>query len=359
MDKSNRTTITLIALLLLITSCSKEKERNTVPEKFNNELLLKTTPVKNQGKSSLCWAYAMLATIETEHIMRGDSVNLSVTFLARHLLEDQLEHIYLSHHPTSNTHHPTPITTRGMAGDALCLMENYGAMPYDTWHDNADYNLLCRKLQRLAKTAALHKTGIKKMFDDAEPIMDQQMGAKKGNVYMLGSEYTPLEFAHSLFRHGEYEALTSFNHHRYGERMTLNVPDNRFGNTMLNVPLDTLEARVIAALRHGHPVCWEGDTSNSGFSFSKGTAVCHPETIKEGYKVDAEMRQQTFDTRQTTDDHCMAIVGLAHDKKGILYFICKNSWGTENPYHGFIYMSENYFRMNTLVVWYSLQENNL
>jgi bleomycin hydrolase len=46
---------------------------------FDNEVVLKTTPVKDQGRSPLCWAYAMLATIETEHLMVGDSVNLSPT----------------------------------------------------------------------------------------------------------------------------------------------------------------------------------------------------------------------------------------------------------------------------------------
>jgi bleomycin hydrolase len=217
-------------------------------------------------------------------------------------------------------------------------------MPYDTWHDRADYKLLCRKLQLMAKAAAVHKTGLKKLLDDAEPLMNQQMGPKKGSVYMLGAEYTPLEFAHSLFRHGEYEALTSFTHHPYGERITLEVPDNRYGNTMLNVPLDTLEVRIVNALRHGHPVCWEGDISNPGFSYNRGTAST------DG-KVDAEARQKAFENRQTTDDHCMAIVGLARDKQGKLYFICKNSWGTSNPYNGFIYMNEAYLRINTLAVW--------
>ena len=326
--------------ILLLVSCTQKKESTATPETFQTEILLPTTPVKDQGNSSLCWAYAMLATIETEHIVQGDSLNLSTTFLARHLLEDQLEHIYLSSTPDKRA----TVTTRGMAGDALSLMETYGAMPYDTWHDRADYKLLCRKLQLMAKAAAVHKTGLKKLLDDAEPLMNQQMGPKKGSVYMLGAEYTPLEFAHSLFRHGEYEALTSFTHHPYGERITLEVPDNRYGNTMLNVPLDTLEARIVNALRHGHPVCWEGDISNPGFSYNRGTAST------DG-KVDAEARQKAFENRQTTDDHCMAIVGLARDKQGKLYFICKNSWGTSNPYNGFIYMNEAYLRINTLAVW--------
>ena len=61
----------LIVGLMLLTACSR-KERHT----FTDELLLPMTPIKDQGKSQLCWAYAMLATIETEHLLRGDSVNL-------------------------------------------------------------------------------------------------------------------------------------------------------------------------------------------------------------------------------------------------------------------------------------------
>ena len=238
---SRTITAIVILALVLLNSCTQKKESKLTPENFQTEILLPTTPVKDQGSSSLCWAYAMLATIETEHIVQGDSLNLSTTFLARHLLEDQLEHIYLS----SAEDKRMTVSTRGMAGDALWLMETYGAMPYDTWHDRADYKLLCRKLQQQAKAAAVHKTGLKKMLDDAEPVMNQQMGPKKGSVYMLGSEYTPLEFAHSLFRHGEYEALTSFTHHPYGEHISLEVPDNRYGNTMLNVPLDTLVQRIV------------------------------------------------------------------------------------------------------------------
>lgn len=38
-------------------------------KKFTNEVMLRYSPVKDQGISPLCWMYAMLATIETEHIM--------------------------------------------------------------------------------------------------------------------------------------------------------------------------------------------------------------------------------------------------------------------------------------------------
>ena len=46
----------------------------------------------------------------------------------------------------------------------------------------------------------------------------------------------------------------------------------------------------------------------------------------------------------------MALVGIARDDRGRRYFICKNSWGTDNLYGGLMYMSFDYARMKTLAV---------
>lgn len=36
------------------------------------------SPVKSQGHTQFCWAYSMLAAIETEHFRQGDSLNLPI-----------------------------------------------------------------------------------------------------------------------------------------------------------------------------------------------------------------------------------------------------------------------------------------
>ena len=100
------------------------------------------------------------------------------------------------------------------------------------------------------------------------------------------------------------------------------------------------------SLRSGHPVCWEGDISEEGFSFENGVADV-PENKRNAGQ---ELRQREFETFRTTDDHCMAIIGIAHDKQGRKYFICKNSWGTENRYGGLMYMSFDYVRLKTIAV---------
>ena len=104
--------------------------------------------------------------------------------------------------------------------------------------------------------------------------------------------------------------------------------------------------RIVQSLRAGHPVCWEGDISEPGFLFGDGFAVLK----HEDKKVTAERRQAAFEAHRTTDDHVMEIVGLGHDQHGRSFFLCKNSWGIANRYHGFMFLSENYVRMKTIAV---------
>ena len=225
------------------------------------------------------------------------------------------------------------ITTRGMCTMALDLIQTYGLQHYDAYRHkpDMDYNVLCRKLDK---------------DNDTEKLLDKYIGPLPNQVFMLGALYTPLEFAHSVCTDDEYIALTSFTHHPYGQRFSLEVPDNYFHDTFLNVPLDTMMNRIVQSLRSGHPVCWEGDISEPGFLFGEGYAVLK----NEKKKVTAERRQDSFEAHRTTDDHVMEIVGLAHDQHGRRFFFCKNSWGTANRYHGFIFLSENYVRMKTIAV---------
>ena len=316
----------------VLISCGQQRSRVDIPkEKFTIDLRLPTTPVKGQGSSSLCWVYGMLATLETEHIMRGDSVNLSPDYVARMYLSEQANRRRLL--PNKIVQKEAGITTRGMCTMALDLIQTYGLQHYDAYRHkpDMDYNVLCRKLDK---------------GNDAEKLLDKYIGPLPNQVFMLGALYTPLEFAHSVCTDDEYIALTSFTHHPYGQRFSLEVPDNYFHNTFLNVPLDTMMNRIVQSLRSGHPVCWEGDTSEPGFLFGEGYAVLK----NEKKKVTAERRQDSFEAHRTTDDHVMEIVGLAHDQQGRRFFLCKNSWGTANRYHGFMFLSENYVRMKTIAV---------
>ena len=328
----------IIAAFLLASCTDFNIGRNMDASKkrqFTNETLLGYTPVKHQGSSPLCWAYAMLATIETEHIQMGDSVNLSVDYVARHLLAEQARQHFLSGGYDR-------ITLRGTAPLLLRLISEYGVMPYDSYNaPSLNYKALARRLQTMSETSH----DLSQLSTRAQRLFDERIGYMPKNVYMLGAEYTPQQFAHSVYMLGEYTALTSFTHHPFDQAFAIEVPDNYSDELFYNVPIDVMMRRIEMSLRAGHPVCWEGDVSEPGFSFERGIAE-----LSDDIPCTQQQRQKAFETRRTTDDHCMCLIGIAHDNKGRRYYIAKNSYGTKNPYGGLMYLSENYVRMKTVAV---------
>lgn len=306
---------------------------------FHIETLNKTTPVKDQGGSPLCWIYAMLATIESDRLMMGDSVNLSPHYVARMALRSMAADSYTGGGRDT-------LSLRAMAPHALALIDLYGVMPYDSYRSECNYNVLCRRLDRLVRQNVGRLSGFGPLLKTADNMMDEAINPLPKHVYMLGAEYTPVEFAHSVCMPGDYQWLTSFSHFPFYRQVSLAVPDNKTGESFLNVPIDTLMNRMVKALRRGRSVCWEGDISEPGFLFKKGVARLQ----KHETDLSQQARQRMFETFRTTDDHCLELIGLAHDENGEPFFVCKNSWGTGNPYKGLMFMSFAYARMKTIAV---------
>ncbi len=224
--------VPIIGVLLLFVGCAKQSEQQISTHHFTNEVRLQTTPVKNQGQSSLCWVYAMLATIETEHLMQGDSVNLSPDYVARMYLAEQARRLLLTR--TRNACLPnqsTSITTRGMSSMLIDLIATYGLYHFDAYHkhEGAPYKVLERKL---SQAVLAPKTGdITEQMNYINGILDDEIGAIPRQVFLYRASYTPQEFAHSVCRNNEYLALTSFTHHPFGTYFPLEVPDNYFHDT--------------------------------------------------------------------------------------------------------------------------------
>lgn len=199
-------------LILLLPSCSRQ------PERFTVDVLNSYTPIKNQGQSQTCWAYAMLAAIETEHIMKGDSVELSVAWVERMMEQDP----------------QAPPSKRAVAPTLITMIESYGLVPY----------------------YAMPTT------DDLPPRW----------AFMYGAQYTPLEFAHSVCAPNEYVAIGTSEVHPAYAHYEMESPDNWEHCRLLNVPRDSLLAITEQAVRNHHGACWEGDITESGFDWKRGVA---------------------------------------------------------------------------------------
>ncbi len=307
--------------------------------------LISTTSIKDQGSSSLCWAYGMLATIESEHIMKGDSIHLSIAYIARMMLHEKALEYYFSKGSK-------PISMRGMSSMLIHYINKYGAEPYDSYEDpkEVNYTVLCRKVEQVCRGAIARRVGIEKLRDKLDELFDAEIGylpAKQ--IHMLGAEYTPLEFAHSVCYPEEYVSLTSFTHHPFREYFSLEVPDNQLHDEFLNLPLNELMLHIQKAIEKGHPVCWEGDISEKGFQHPKNNYVDIQPTE---HPVTQASRQREYEQLRTTDDHVMEIIGtFLKGKKR--YYVCRNSWGKDWGCNGLIYLSEDYIKLKTIAVYMS------
>lgn len=340
-----KTNIFLLSIIIIFicAACSRKGNNNINIEK--PQIILKTTPVKDQGNSSLCWAYAMLATMETDHLMRGDSVNLSIAWPVRAYIKDLATQYYFSRGTKD-------ISLRGMGSTMIHLLNAYGLQNYDSYEDTHDgnYRVLVRKLMRVADAEASRGGNLNSLNKGFDDTLDAMMGYEPANtVHMLGAEYTPQEFAHSVCAMDEYLSLTSVTSEPFYESFVMNLPDNIYKDEYLNIPLDSMMQHIDRALANGHPVCWEGDVSEPQFS-SPEAGVYVSLGQMDSKRFTPANRQRQIENLRTTDNHCMSIVGmLCH--KGEKYYIMKNSWGEDYAYHGFVFLSESYVRMKTIALF--------
>lgn len=349
---------------------------------FTEMTRLPATPVKNQAATGTCWCFATTSFMESELLRMGKGTyDLSEMFIVRQKYINQLQDNYLRggkgnigqgslSHTFMNAYRQVGIVPE----------EIYSGIQYDSpMHNHSE---MVRFMHALADVSVKTQKRSPQYYQLIESLFDTYLGKLPEKFTYQGKEYTPKSFAASLgLNMDDYIELTSFTHHPYYTQFDVEVPDNWEHQLIYNLPLDEMIETLNYALNHGFTVCWDGDVSEKGFSYSKGVAI-NPETKKvedlsdtdrarfeklspqerlnEVYKfehpypevqVTPEIRQKGFEAFVTTDDHLMHITGLAKDQNGTPYYITKNSWGAEsNEFGGYLNMSESFVRAKTIYV---------
>jgi bleomycin hydrolase len=337
------------------------------PYQFTNIKILKTTPVKDQGKSNTCWCFSTISMLESELLQKGKGeYNLSEMFVVRHTFDNKAEKYVRMHGGIS-------FSGGGEYNDVLDVIKSFGIVPAPFYtglkpkEDKPDHlemdKILKGYLDGLLKPEGTILSTV--WFQGYNKVLDTYLGETPKNFSYEGKEYTPLTFAQSLDIHPEdYVLLSSYTHHPFYEKFSLEVPDNWSWGEYYNVPIDELISIIDQALASDYTVVWAADVSEKGFSFNKGIAIVpdisDASTTTEWNnaftnagpekKITQKMRQDQFDNFSTTDDHGMQIVGLAKDQNGSKFYYVKNSWGTGNLYNGFMYVSEAYVRLKTMSI---------
>lgn len=294
----------LLLFSAIMCSCGKQRP-DVVPDGFKPDVMLKMTPIKDHGVSSIGWCCAMLATIETEHLMQGDSVNLSYDYVARCYLRHMAELYFTSNGKSSLSEH-------GIGAMVPQILRRYGCLPYDAYHSSkpVNYGVLARRLRKLADISMQKHHGKELFMKDADAILDREIGYLPNAVFMLGAQYTPLEFAHSVCGSSEYQALTSTDDDDYSKPVMLSHDANTLKCVGRNLPRNSVFQYIKQSLYAHHPIMWTADT--------------------EEYAP-------------------VAIIGIGRDRHGREYFVGKNSRGTDNPTKGLLYIPAGVVKEHTAI----------
>ena len=348
---------------------------------FVDEIVIPGTSVKDQNQSGTCWCVSGAGFFENEiRKATGDSIDLSEMYVVRKCYEDKADRYVRMYGGTS-------FSPGGSILDLPYVFDNYGLMPEEAYkgleygEDKHVHGEVHGVLEGLVKTVVgKPNRKVSPAWKKAlNGVLDAYFGEVPETFTYKGKTYTPQSFAKSLgVSTDNYVALTSFTHHPFYKPFVIEIADNWLWAPYMNVPMEDMKAVVDNALENGYTIGWAADVSEGGFKWNDGVALMPKgknegdltgtelarwvklsdrERLADKYKFDGpvdeievtqELRQEMYDSQETTDDHGMVIVGTARDREGNRYYKVKNSWDTNQVYGGYLYVSEPYFLAKTI-----------
>jgi len=336
--------IVILSFLFITTSIAQEEKE------FSIKHQVKTSSVKNQYRSGTCWAFATVSFLETEIIrIKGEEYDLSEMFFVYYAYLQKAEN-YIMLHGNAN------FSPGGQAHDVTKVFEEYGAVPEEIYkgimynaksHNHSEMDAALKGLiEGIQKKKA--KTLSDVWLDAVTAVLQVYLGEIPDKFDVNNASFTPKTYAESLgIKADNYIELTSYTHHPYYKTFRLEIPDNWSYDYYYNLPLNELISVMDYAIENGYSVCWDGDVSEENFDYANAKAT----TNDEKEEVTAESRQAAFLEQSSTDDHLMHITGIAFDKDNNKYYLTKNSWSSNsNNEGGYLYMSENYIKRNTIAI---------
>lgn len=368
--------ILFFVFCIIISSLAQETEKKN-GYLFTTIKDLKTTPVKNQFRSGTCWSFSAISFLESEMLRIGKpETNLSEAWVIRHSYSDKAK-LYVRWQGNLN------FAGGGAFHDVTTCIKKYGIVPEEVYaglnygtdkfvHGEFDA-VLKGYVDQVIKNPNKELTTA--WHNGLEGILDAYLGKKIEKFNYNGKEYTPKTFAaeYTGINPDDYIEISSYTHHPYYTKFIIEIPDNWLLDEVYNVTMDDIIKIIDNSIEMGYTVAWGGDVSEKGFSWKNGVAIVpdikYEETsgtdkerltglttkekeeilysfekpLKE-LEITPEMRQTAFDNYTTTDDHGMHIVGIAKDQNGTRFYKVKNSWDIDNPYSGYIYMSETFIK---------------
>ncbi|MCU0438177.1 MAG: hypothetical protein MUC49_09685 [Raineya sp.] len=329
---------------------------------FEMEILIQCTPIENQQMSGTCWSFASTSFLESELLRMGKGkVNLSEMYFAYYSYLSKIE----QHLATQGQ---SFFTAGGQFHDVMRVIKKYGIVPQDAYKGQSlfqgHYHPPLDSIMQ-AYTMNLLKNNKKTLTasdeDFAKTVLNTFLGTPPITFYHQEKQYTPQNFLKEGlgFDTDNYIEITSVTSQPFYTKFVLEDKYNWTKDMYYNVPLEDFVAITNEALKKGYTVLWDGDAVEPTFKAEEGYAYLADTTV-----VNQQTRQRDINNKNTQIEHVMHIVGLAKDKtkenitkknkkvkeQAKHWYYIKNSWGEISKFHGFLYMSEEYFKMKTVAI---------
>ena len=360
--------VSVVLAALACTVMAQPKKAAVVPEdyQFTTVKANPVTSVKNQYRSGTCWCFSTLSFLESE-IIKAKGIkdpaqypDFSEMFVIRKSYYDRaIKYVRLDGHMN--------YAAGSDFGDVLDVAKTYGLIGQQDYSGlQYGYDLPVQgELDAVLKgyVDAVVKNPNKKLTKvwpkGVEGILDAYTQDKVIPASELGINLD------------DYIGFTSYTHNPYYTEVVMEVCDNWRWSKSWNIPLDEFMSIMDYAVNNGYTVAWGGDVSETGFTRTglaimlddadKATTGSDQErwvgkadekpadkaAVKE-MEITAQIRQEMYDDKSSTDDHGMHLYGIAKDQNGKKYYMIKNSWGVTGAYEGHWYMSENFAKAKTL-----------
>ena len=350
--------------------------------KFTVVKELPITSVKNQASTGTCWCFSTISFLESEAIRMGckdPDLDLSEMFIVSNSYADKaVKYIRVD----GNLNY-----AQGSSfGDVIDAIRDHGIVP-DVEMTGLNYGTDRHQHGELLAGLKGYIDGIRKnpnrklstaWLPGLKGILAAYLGPIPEKFTYKGVQYTPQSYRDALkINPDDYVDFTSWTHLTYYKKHPVEVADNWRWEQAYNLPLDEFMSIIDHAIENGYTVAWASDVSEQGFTRNGIALVPDMDAIKKQAEeagsdeahwlgittpgarpnfdkpvpemtVTAELRQQGYDEKTTTDDHGMHIFGIAKDQNGTKYYMVKNSWGDNSKYKGIWYVSETYVRYKTM-----------
>ncbi|MEO0478203.1 MAG: C1 family peptidase [Planctomycetota bacterium] len=316
---------------------------------FDIEFRLDEAPALSQGRTGTCWSFATTSFFETEILrLTGERVDLSELYAVRYAYLEKAKR-YIEAKGDAR------FSEGGLSHDLILVARQHGVMPasqFDGLPDDQqvhNHGELSAVLTSMVKTLSSARKPSPYWPRAIEGVLDAYLGEVPSQVAVGDEAMSPSQYARQVCQLpvDEYVELMSYQKQGFDQKAELPVPDNWMHyDGYWNVNVEDMMSTIEHALDNGYSIALDCDVSEPRVDARGG--VFQLTEDEEAAEVTDEMRQEEFDSEDTTDDHLMVIVGKARASDGRTFYVVKNSWGPIGPFEGYVMISQQFVARKTL-----------